>query len=778
MTSHHPRGRPTDEDVARHERAAELMRSQARLRRLVDVNQSLVEQVDLARLLRRLVESAVDLLNARYGALAVTRPDGGLEQFIHVGVDEQVAGRVGHPPRGTGILGSLVDDPGPIRLTDVSADSRSVGFPAGHPPMRGLLGVPIRVGADVYGSLYLTDRLEGDFTAEDQELAQALAATAGLAISNARLLADSRHRERWAAASAQITRELLLDGSDDALDLIAERVLELVDADLVAVVLPGGSDDLLTIHSIVGLHAEEVRELPVTRRGSLVGRALDAGRPLLVDDFNQIDGLTAIPGDRRRLFGAGMALPLVAGRTAGGALSVLRRAGAPAFVDRDLELVGSFAGQAALALERADAQRRLGAMQLLEDRDRIARDLHDHVIQRLFASGLALQGLAAATDARDRAARVSRLIEDLDQTIGQIRTSIFALRGDDGPVARLRTRVLHVLRDVAPVTGSTPSARFEGAVDATIVDDLADDVLAVVREAATNAGRHAQASHVQVLVAVDATHVRVVVEDDGVGLGATERRSGLANLQARAHVRGGRFSLGDATPAGTRLTWTAPIVGTPVIGLFVVDDHELVRRGLIDLLGREDDMTVVGEAATVADAVARIPAARPDVVVVDGRLPDGSGIEVCRFLQDADPPVRSLILTSYDDDEALFAAVLAGAAGYLLKEIGGSRLVESIRLVHDGRSLLDPVVTERVMRRVREPHHADPVLTSLTTREREILLLVADGLSNRQIGQSLFVAEKTVKNYVSSILAKLGMERRTQAAVWADRARDDLGRTD
>jgi len=213
-----------------------------------------------------------------------------------------------------------------------------------------------------------------------------------------------------------------------------------------------------------------------------------------------------------------------------------------------------------------------------------------------------------------------------------------------------------------------------------------------------------------------------------------------------------------------------------MIRLFLLDDHEVVRRGLAALLESEPDMEVVGEASTAAEALARIPATNPDVAVLDGRLPDGSGIDVCRELRSSAAGTRCLILTSYDDDEAIYAAVMAGAAGYVLKEVVGSRLVESIRLVADGKSLLDPAVTERVLKRLRESQQTDSRLSQLNRREREILLLIADGLTNRQISERLFVAEKTVKNYMSGLLQKLDMERRTQAAVFGAQMREELER--
>jgi two-component system response regulator DevR len=213
------------------------------------------------------------------------------------------------------------------------------------------------------------------------------------------------------------------------------------------------------------------------------------------------------------------------------------------------------------------------------------------------------------------------------------------------------------------------------------------------------------------------------------------------------------------------------------IRVFILDDHELVRRGLTDLLTTTNDLTIVGEAATAADALHRIPAAAPDVALLDARLLDGSGIDVCREIRSCYPNVRCLILTSYDDDEALFAAVMAGASGYLLKQIGGNSLLEGIRQVAAGRSLLDPAVTGKLLDRLRNPVQPDPVAGSLTAREREILDLIADGYTNRQIGERLFLAEKTVKNYVSGLLTKLGMQRRTQAAVYGATLRRRTGGT-
>jgi two-component system response regulator DevR len=210
--------------------------------------------------------------------------------------------------------------------------------------------------------------------------------------------------------------------------------------------------------------------------------------------------------------------------------------------------------------------------------------------------------------------------------------------------------------------------------------------------------------------------------------------------------------------------------GEGQVRVFLLDDHEMVRRGLKDLFDSHPDIEVVGESGSAKDAEARIPALRPDVALLDARLPDGSGVEVCRAIRSVDPSINAIILTSYDDDEALFAAIMAGASGYILKQIIGVDLIDVVRKVAGGQSMLDSSVTQRVLERVRSGGPSEPAeLQSLTPQERRILELVTEGMTNRQIGEQLFLAEKTVKNYVTSILSKLGMQRRTQAAVLASK---------
>ncbi len=224
----------------------------------------------------------------------------------------------------------------------------------------------------------------------------------------------------------------------------------------------------------------------------------------------------------------------------------------------------------------------------------------------------------------------------------------------------------------------------------------------------------------------------------------------------------------DDVPSGESARESAEATGRP-IRVYLLDDHEIVRRGIKELLEAEGDIVVVGESGLAQEAARHIPALRPHVAILDGRLPDGSGVEVCREVRSRHPEIAALILTSYDDDEALFAAIMAGAAGYILKQVRGNDFVETVRRVAAGQSMLDPGVTAQVLERLRKGPETDPALESLTQQEQRILSLIGEGKTNRQIAEEMFLAEKTVKNYTSSLYAKLGLESRTQAAIYATR---------
>jgi signal transduction histidine kinase len=539
------------------DRAQDVIATHDRLRGLLRANRAIVGDLALPVVLQRIVEAARDLAHARYAALGVIAPDGdGLERFIHVGVDEQTVASIGHLPEGKGLLGALIEDPRPIRLANIADDRRSVGFPAHHPAMTSFLGVPIKIRNEVYGNLYLTERQGGEFTAEDEELVAALAATAATAIENARLFAESRRRQEWLQASTEVTRQLLSIDRTNPLGLIAERVRQLAEADVVTVVLPG-RDGTLAVDVAVGAAAEQLAGVSYPSEGTLSGLAISSGRPVMIGDAQQEDTYTVHLAEVLPI-GPVMAIPLVGSRGSRGALVAGRLHSRRHFNDVELDMAMTFANHAAVALELADARADQQRIALLEDRDRIARDLHDHVIQRLFASGLTVQSVASSLRDDPRSSRLGQVIDDLDETIRQIRTSIFELRGPLAPTKdTVRTQVLDVVNDLVDALGFSPAVRFAGPVDTVIEDDLADDLLAIVREALTNVARHAHANRAAVEVKATTDQLTVEIIDDGIGIGAVQRRSGLANIRERTECHRGELVINSDN--GTHLRCTIPL---------------------------------------------------------------------------------------------------------------------------------------------------------------------------------------------------------------------------
>ena len=536
------------------ERAQDVMGTQSRLRGLLRANRMVTGHLEVPAVLRRIVEAARELVHARYAALGVIGTDGGLEQFIHVGLDEDAAERIGHLPEGKGLLGALIDDPQPIRLRSISDHPRSVGFPPGHPPMTSFLGVPIRIRDEVFGNLYLTERETGDFTVEDEELVLSLAASAATAIENARLYDEAGRRQAWLEASGEVTRQLLSPDVRRPLAVIADRVHQLADADVVTVVLPEPDGDQLVVRVATGEQAHRLTGTACPRQGTMPGEAIAGGRPVMIEDAGSQDRFWVEAAEVLPV-GPVMALPLVGSRGARGALVVARMHGRHRFTRADVDMALAFANHAALALELADARSDQERIALLEDRDRIARDLHDHVIQRLFAAGLSVQSVASRLpDAAGE--RLNRVVDDIDDTIRQIRTSIFELRTGSDAEAGLRGRVSAVVHNLAAILGFAPALTYRGPVDTLGVGDVADDVVAVVREALTNVARHSGASRAAVEVEVTGSLVCVQVTDNGSGLGGQTRHSGLANLRARAERHGGTLALADHE--GAVLTWTVP----------------------------------------------------------------------------------------------------------------------------------------------------------------------------------------------------------------------------
>jgi two-component system, NarL family, sensor histidine kinase DevS len=538
------------------EAANEVLATQGRLRALLRANHAITAQLDLDSLLRSIVDSARQLTGAQYAALGVLGEHGGLSRFIHAGMEEDQVARIGHLPRGEGLLGTLISHPQPVRIPDIAADPRSAGFPAEHPPMRDFLGVPVRVRGVVYGNLYLTNHPGGGFTLEDEELVHSLADTAGFAVENARLYGQTQRREAWAAASGEVTAGLLGDADVDPLALVSSHVLELADAKSVFVMLVSDDGAQMSVVDVQGEDPEALLGMQLPVPGSLADHLLRSRVPQRFDE----DEVRRSGVAHTAPFGPIMLLPLSTPDRVLGALVVGRTPGMSAFAAADLVVAADFAGRASVAIElrkgRAEAER----TRLFEERARIARDLHDRVIQQLFATGMQLQSVLGTLPAGRNAERVDASITALDDSITQIRRIIFTLESTGRGTERStgRQRLFDLIEQLASAHSMEPALSVTGPVDAVLDGDLAEDVLAVVREAVSNAVKHAGATGVSVAVSADARGVTATVSNDGIALADSGRRSGLRNLEQRAVRRGGTMHLG-AEDGRTVLTWSAPL---------------------------------------------------------------------------------------------------------------------------------------------------------------------------------------------------------------------------
>ncbi|WP_338693141.1 GAF domain-containing sensor histidine kinase [Streptomyces sp. Q6] len=537
--------------------------TQNRVHALLDAVLAIGSDLDLDVVLRRIVESATQVVDCRYGALGVVGEEGGIKQFITVGIDDETIARIGHYPEGEGILGLLIREPYTLRLPVLSDHPDSVGFPEGHPPMTTFLGTPVQVRGRIFGNLYLTEKSGGrPFDPEDEVVLRTLGAAAGVAIDNARLYDDARRRERWLAASSDLTRTLL-SGADptQVLHSFTATVRELSGADLVTLAVPVGDTGDLLVEAANGLDAERLLGLALPVGTSLAAKVFGSGETLvsgsLSDDARDEPAHAAGP----RL-GSAFLLPLGTRENVRGVLQVANRQGGPDFQQATIDMITGFAGHAGLALEIAEHRREAEQLLVLNDRDRIARDLHDLAIQRLFAGGLSLQSvLGRIADRPEAADRVRRVVEDLDDTIRVVRSTIYALRESDRvEAAGLRARLVAQAGRAAETLGFSPALRMSGLLDTSVTDDTAQQLLAVLREALSNVARHAHATSVDISAEVADGRLRLCVADDGRGMAsATERRSGLANIRSRAESLGGSFSLSAGHPSGTVLEWSVPL---------------------------------------------------------------------------------------------------------------------------------------------------------------------------------------------------------------------------
>ena len=522
--------------------AAEGLALPPNSRALLDAVVAISSDLDLHSVLKRIVASACQITDARYGALGVIGPGGGLSDFLTHGVTEEQHAAIGDLPRGHGILGLLIDHPQPIRLHHLQDHPKSFGFPPNHPPMERFLGVPVRIRGTVFGNLYLTEKAGGqDFTEQDEQLVEALASAAGFVIENARDYARSERRRQWLEASAHVNEALQPPVRlDDALRQIAIGARRVSRSSAVAVVRRGeqGGHDLVAWD---GRRGDDLEPMVV---------ALEQH----ISEAEAQGSLVVVPRGLERTV---VLVPLRAHLAPDGVLLVLLDGGRGSLEADEAELVASFADQAALALDRAQAVADRQELMLVSDRDRIARDLHDLVIQRLFATGLQLQGarrIAVSDQVRER---IDGAVADLDVTIRDIRSTIFELQ--HGHELSLRADVRGLVKEYVPVLGFTPMVRTAGPVDTAVPAPVGEQLLAVLREALSNVARHADADAAVIEVEVRTGEVMLRVADNGQGLPEDRRESGLRNARRRAADLGGSLRLHPEEPRGTVLEWTVPL---------------------------------------------------------------------------------------------------------------------------------------------------------------------------------------------------------------------------
>ena len=550
-------------------RLQQVVETRDRMHGLLEAVVAIGSGLELGAMLRRIVEAAVELADAEYGALGVIGADNELTEFIPVGLTGSEIRGIHHWPEGHGLLGLLIKEPRPLRLADIRMHAESSGFPDGHPGMRSFLGVPVRVRDRVFGNLYLTQkRGGGEFTEDDEAVVTALGAAAGVAVENARLYDEARRQQRWQRATAEIATQLLSGASPGtALAALTKQALELSEADLVTVALPDEQRRRMTIEHAEGFGAENARGLVLPAATSLSGLVLASGEPLVTDNFSEDGRAFSAARQAGGHLEHAIVFPLGAPGDVRGTLAIARRRGAPPFPPGATDVVASFAAQAGVAIELADRRAAAERLSVYEDRDRIARDLHDLVIQRLYATGMSLEGTMPMVTRPEVADRITNAVDAMDETIKVIRTTIFALQSRGGNTSpKLRGDIIVLADDAAEALGFAPALRLGSGLDSHVTPQVAEQVLAVLREALANVARHAGASRVDVTADVDATGMLTLrVIDNGIGIGPATRRSGLLNLANRAEELGGEMEVTEADGGGTELEWRVPLDPGPTV---------------------------------------------------------------------------------------------------------------------------------------------------------------------------------------------------------------------
>ena len=541
-------------------RVDHVVDDEARWKLLLNAFVTMAADLSLDGVLHRIVEVAGRLVGARYAALGVFSegPERRIRTFVHTGRPEGTADRIGDDPRtGRGLLGFIIDRPEPVRLHDIAEDPASYGLPGESPPMSSFLGVPVRIRDKMFGNLYLTEKEGGeDFTEQEQEIVVALAAAAGVAIENARLYEEAARRERWLAATAEIARLLATETSgSEALQVVADRGRELAGADISWVVAGDGPDNL-SLRVVSG--GEGLEELTVRRLdGSLSAEVARTATPVVVENVAEDPRFVRPSTSGWPVLGPAIFVPLGnSSGTEGVLVLAWKHANAEGFYEVDAGLPAAFAEQAALALQVAKHREDQQRLAVFEDRDRIGRDLHDLVIQRLFAVGLGLQGLSQGIDNPAVAQRLEAAVDDLDTTIRDIRMTIFEL-GSMEDSADIQSEVSRMVERASRTLGFAPMLRFDGPVRTAVSSEIAPHLLAVLGEALSNVARHAHATSMSVRVSAG-REICLVIVDDGRGMSGDSVESGLGNMRERAEKLGGSCSVTSAPGQGTTVRWMIP----------------------------------------------------------------------------------------------------------------------------------------------------------------------------------------------------------------------------
>lgn len=541
-------------------RAGELLQAQERTRGLLEAVVAVAEDLSLEAVLHRVVTSACQLLHARYGALGVIGEDNALSHFITVGIDRELAERIGPLPTGHGVLGLLITEPAPLRLHDLGQHPKAYGFPQYHPPMKSFLGVPVRVRDVVFGNLYLTEKDGGgDFTPEDEDLAVALAAAAGVAIENARLYEDARRRASWLEACMDITGRMLggeqgEQAENSALDLIAARALRESASHLALILVPTSQGGAYVVAGTAGEPGADFAGMSLTMAAPEVLGVGRNGTAVCLDDSKELLGIAENGGPAKLLI-----IDLSAQGAHHGLLILARNPGTGNFSKTDVEMGAVFGSHVALALALERIHRLREQVVVFSDRDRIARDLHDLVIQRLFAAGLSVQSLRRFTTSESALNRIDSVTEELDTSIRDLRNTIYSLQASTHEREPLSGRILQSIQAGAKSLPYAPHLTLAGPVDSLNDEAMIKHLLAVLTESLSNAARHSGAQSINISVAVQEGRLTLEVLDDGCGFKDPAPGNGLTNMARRAAEMNGTYNVASAPGKGTSLTWSVPL---------------------------------------------------------------------------------------------------------------------------------------------------------------------------------------------------------------------------